>query len=451
MRVLLLYTGFGGRWDYFRPRMAGIGFSDPGIPAGLEPAAAVNLALTPESLMFEGSALAPLADYASRMTILEGLSMENSLFENSPIVGHERSPAAFFTGGGPRETPDGNLATGPSMEFALGERLGGDTAQRSLRLGIGARVSTSHYDTIGYDNRGDRLPGLTDPRATFEALFRGFVGEGEEVDESALRQGAQDRAVVDALLASAARLRGRLSGTEEAKLTQHMDALSDIERRLGVGEMPGPVTCGEPTPPVTNPAATGTSMNDHTDVMLDIVAQAFACDRTRYVSAVWGANVDNFAPWLLSDVDDWHNQVAHVVDADDAQGAQAVRWMAELQRYYATSIAGFMERLDDIDEGDGTVLDNTLIVWGQDFGIGAHTGVNVPYVLLGGAKNRLNMGRYISYYDPQEDPLYFYAPGDPASYRANNHMFTSIMQAAGVEEEEAFGGIAGTLDDIHRG
>src|SRR5690606_18538503 len=97
---------------------------------------------------------------------------------------------------------------------------------------------------------------------------------------------------------------------------------------------------------------------------------------------------------------------AHTLDArrDDGQlsdeGIKAGLDMASINRWYAEKISGLMDRLDGVQEGDGTVLDNTLIVWAQDFGPQVHGGLNVPYILLGGAANKFRMGRYVRYQKP---------------------------------------------------
>ena len=446
LRVVLLFSAYGGRWDYFRPRVPGLSYANDDASG---PPLAGDFPLTPESLTFQDSVLAPLSAFASRMTVVEGLALTAGLIPGSHLVGHENAPATAFTGTTPTADYD---ATGPSLEHYLGEQLGAETAQRSLQLGVGSTASTTVYDSVNYNRSGTRVPVLTNPQDAFRLLFGGLSGGGEpEVDEAAERSRRRDRRVADALFASTQRMRSRLAGAEREKLDQHLSALRDIEARLedGPGAGPIPIACGQPSAPTSTPSTSGAEVADHTEVMFDVLAQALACDRTRYASAVWGVSNNSFAPWMLSDVDDWHNQVAHVVDADGASADLANRQMAELNRWYASQLATLAQRLDAVPEGEGTVLDNTVIVWAQDFGQTAHSGVNVPYVLLGGGAGRLRMGRYLNVYEPVEHDIfgYAYSSGDPDSYRPSNELFTAILRACGIDAS-GFGDISGVLDSL---
>jgi hypothetical protein len=394
------------------------------VDMGLE----CDAALTPESLTFENSSLEPLKDFTSKMTILEGIGMLASEVNGVGYVGHEASALCCFTGSETRTIGDDEdyLPTGPSLDRILGQELGADSVQRSIQLGVGCTVGTWFQDTISYDESGNRLPGIDSAREAFSALFGNVTGGGS--GEAAARELAKKKSVVDAIRASAMRMRSRLAAPEAQKIDQHMDALADIERRLTATTMT-PITCGEPMAPTRDPSADGNSMDEHTSVMFDIVAQALACDRTRFMSTVWGVNTGAI-PWLFADVDGWHDQIAHVIANKGSDFDDARLVMAGLTRWYAEQIAGLMRRLDSVQEGDGTVLDNTLIVWAQDFGHQSHGGLDVPYILLGGAQNKFRMGRYISYYNAVEDQFDFHYP---KNFQSNNKLLVAILQAFGLD------------------
>lgn len=441
-RLVVIMTGYGGRWEYFRPR--GLGELYEPASASLpqdDTALAIDVELTPEALVFENSALQPLAPYASKMTVLEGLSFHNALIEGSLYSGHENSPGNVFTGSLPRFKNHDVFSHSASIEYALGQQLGGETAVRSAVLGIGATVGTNVYDSIAFDASGNRLQGFWNPYETFTYLMGTGAGSG---GGSAMLTGQQ--AMLDALQSSAERLRARLAGREQYKLDQHLAALDEIERTLGGQSAPLP--CSDVQQPSGNPDANGPSMDDHTEAMFEIIAQALACDRTRFVNCAWGHNAGTFSPWLEPRIDDWHNHVAHVVGGDSDPAIQAANLsMARLHNFYASALKRFLDRLDSIPEGDGTVLDNTLIVWAQDFGPIAHSGLNVPYVLLGGGAEKFRMGRYISSYT--NPPGYQWGTGDPANYTANNKLFNAILTAFGLPGQD-FGGISGNLTSILR-
>jgi hypothetical protein len=425
LRLLLLLTGWGTAWDYMRPT---------GV-SGTE------TALTPEMLVFDQSILAPLKDFASKMLVLEGLATTPALAALDPadpvesrtrILGHEHIDLNRFTGSAANDANDDHLPMGPSLDYVLGKAVGGSTAVRSLQLGIGCSSGTSYTDTVSFNEQGQRLPGISDPAVAFKTLFGSAPAATPPDPAVAQRALARQKSVVTALEASAARLRGRLGGDERAKLDEHIAALKDIEARLASPSYT-PISCGTPTPPSeTAPEVSSFGGSEaipkNTELMFDILVQAFACDRTRYVAARWGENLDGPIPYLFgTDVESMHGDVAHELDADGAAGLLARQRIAKVNNWYAQRLAELCTRLQSISEGSGTLLDNTLIVWSPDFGPDVHGGVNVPHVLLGGAQGRLRMGRYLNYYRPGKDGEW-----NPANYGATNHLLVSLMNACGV-------------------
>lgn len=414
LRLLCLYSQIGGRWESLRPQ-------------GLTH----DAALTPESISFAGSVLEPLAAFAPRMTVIEGLAMSSALLTNDAgdrtyYIGHERTAANAFTGAFVDDgSADGGtssyLPRGPSLEFELASRFG-DTAVRTLQVGFGGSAGRFHNEAISYDTEGRRLPASVDPVETYNTLF----GDAppDPTDMAAIEREKRRRvAVVDALQSSAERIRNRLSGLERTKLDTHLDALADIERRINATSVPR--MCS-PTAPSGDPPFGEESIAERTRLQLETMAQAFACDRTRFVSGTLGPFGLGGMTWLQSDTTDLHNQVAHSVEGDTPEADVARGRMAELNRWYSTELASFLGRLDAVPEADGSVLDNTLVVWMTDFGNDTHGGLNVPCILLGGAQGRLRMGRYLNYYGGGD-------AHDFRSFRPNNDLFVSILQAFGVD------------------
>ena len=441
MRLLLLGTGYGGHWEYLRPRQ-------PGETLHYDPVPARDVAITQQSLDFEHSILAPLTSYADKMTVLEGISFHNALIDNTLYSGHERSPTNIFTGSVPKNVNGEEFPQSASLEYLLGQEIGGSNVARSLSLGIGCLAGADQYSAISFDNFGNRLPVVHSAQDLFNYLLGGASPGGSSVDSDLVGK----QAVLNALESSAQRLRARLQGREEQKLDQHLSALADLESQLQSQMVP--MSCEESSAPANDPAANGAAMNNHTTAMFEVIAQAFMCDRTRFVNAAWGHNAGNYGSWFLPQVTDWHGQVGHTVGFIDAGQDQATQQgilnanlaLAELQRWYANSLKAFMDRLDSIPEGDGTVLDNTLIVWAQDFGPNTHSGLNVPYVLLGGGAEKFRMGRSISYYASQDTS--WWASVQPQNCSPNNKLFNSIAQGFGIEEDN-FGGVSGTLNGIN--
>lgn len=423
LRVLMLYTGYGGDWSYLRP--SGIGDGD------------TDVALTPERLTFDGSILAPLASYADKLTILEGVGMVAGLIPADPAdpsgtrtlyVGHEGSPATAYTGSPVVTVDQVVMPQSESLEYRLGQAVG-DTYLPHLALGIGTSVGDFPSNSVSYNEQGQRLPGARTAAESFQLLF-GDVSPGEMPDNAAaLKKIAEGHKVVDVLSARAQGLRARLAGSERDKLDEHLAALAMLEEQIDNSALP--VDCGTPMLPTGegDPAA---DMLLATELHFEVLRQAFACDRTRHVLAGWG--LDHGGAWLFGpDLDDLHNNVAHAMEGEDASAvATAKQNMATLQRWYAERLKDFLDKLANTDDGGSTLLDNTLIVWSTDFGRHTHGGLNVPYVLLGGAQGKLAMGRYFNHYTGSlaDD---WGTSGDWTKYQPHNRLLVSILHACGVD------------------
>lgn len=413
MRLLLLYSNGSGNWEYLRPR----GLSGP------------DAALTPDSLTFDRSVLEPLRAYTSRMTVIEGLSIPYALLSNDGgrtyFAAHEWTAPTCFTGAAVGDEDSNYRPAGPSLEFELASRFG-DTDVRSLQMGFGGSCGLSQVDGVSYDADGRRLPGMSDPGDAYAALFGSGTSTPSDPEEEA-RGRRRQLAVLSAVRASAERVEARLGAVERTKLESHLDALADIERRLS-GPVRRPISCDEPVPPTSDPEFAERNIPLRTELQFETLAQAFACDRTRFVSGTIGPFGVGGMTFLDMNVSDLHNDVAHQIDGDTPEAALARERMATLNRFYAEQLATFLDRLDAIPEADGSVLDNTLIVWGADFGNDVHSGLNVPFILLGGAQRRLRMGRYIDCRRGGD-------PHDWQRFTPNNQLLVSILNAFGVETD----------------
>jgi len=451
MRLLALCSGFGGHWGYLRP--PGVASSD------------TDVVLTPELLTYDNSVLEPLKGFASQMLVLEGMARTTGLMPYAAkgtgrtyYSGHDGYAPTAFTGSAVSEQPSGNVPTGPSIDFVLGQQLGAGTAVRSLQIGVGSVRGIPDQVNLSYNMSGAAQPAIEDPAAFYRQMFgsAGVPSSGTPmVDDSANIRRAQDLSIVNALSSSAKRLQGRLGATEKAKLDDHLAALADIENRLNGASTTDPVkfppvACDSPVVPAKG--TTGT-LQEATDLHFDVLTQAFACDRTRFVVADWG--IDRGTVEVLPDVKDLHGEVAHQLEESGGDPANnippttkamtdlAKLNMGKLQRWYATQLASLMTRMSQTPDGDGTLLDNTLIIWSSDFGENVHGGLNVPHILLGGAQKKFRMGRYLNFAPTSGHPAY---NNDIPLYQPHNRLLVSVLQAFGLDvnqfgSDEYMGGL----------
>jgi hypothetical protein len=379
-------------------------------------------------LQFEDSILRPFDDpgdpvahgksYRDRLLVLDGVDLTAGILVGT--TGHDGA-RVILTGSG----ADGK---GASLDqfLAVERGLGAETVHTSIVLGIG-EAQTAIGQCISYGAGGTPLPKWIDPAQTFAELFGEAItgGRRDEIE----RRRAMGQSVLDANRADLQRLTARLPPSERTKVEQHQAALRDIEKRLD----PGARSCAPPVAPErTRFARVGTYdggapvLDAVTDLQIDLLGRAFACDLTRFATLVLG---DLSRTRLFPDLpDDVHSDVAHRYDArsdsshDRRPGTpESWRKLAIQNRYSYTKVARLLARLDEAG-----VLDDTIVLTSGDMGDPArHSSRNVPTLLAGGCGGHFRTGRLL---DLRRDAETW--EGVP-----NNRVLVSIAQAFGVETE----------------
>jgi hypothetical protein len=399
------------------------------------------------TLDFPNSLLLPLQPHRNRLLVLDGLDYR-VLYEHG-LTGHEGAPVTFLTGSKVSTASGDDLPQSASIDQVLGNAIGGSTRFRSLQLNAWEQFGGQHvYNSISFTANGTRVPFERDPGAVYQRLFGNAPPPAQDPGDTSKGLRAK-KSVLDYLTRDASRLRAQLGTDERGKLDSHLEALRDIERRLGV------VTGGSPDPqappplPATEACANGTvppgynvaqlgelsRMPELTRLHMDLIARAFACDLTRVVTmTIPGPSM----PWIGVN-QDVHNDLAHRLDVQQEPLRTQIRSaMVNVQRWYAEQVAYLMTRLASVQEGSGTALDNTLILWGNELGDAAgHMNVRVPTVLAGGAGGRFRMGRFLRLRPLGSNPLSGWSgPGTRMTGAvAHNHLLVSICQAFGVNVE----------------
>ncbi|QRN99529.1 DUF1552 domain-containing protein [Archangium violaceum] len=417
LRFIALFTPHGTVPEYWAPRGGETDFD----------------------ISYPNSILAPLDKHRSKLLILDGLDYR-VLYEHG-TMGHEGAPVTFLTGSkvlmkGGEEFPEGISL---DQELAQAAHIGGATRFRSMNLNAweGGLSPQSKYNSISFASNAARMPFELNPFDVYTRLFGDMADPGDP--EAARRALARRRSLVDFLTKDASRLRGRLGTDERQKLDSHLQALRDMEKRL---ESSGLAGCSKP---VWDPAH---DYNQYEITELDLyptlvqlhmqlIARAFACDLTRVVTLFMAGPP---MPWLDIN-EDVHHNIAHMLDSGDASQREATRLrMVKVQLWYTRQVAYLMDQLAAVPEGNGTALDNTVILWGNELANPAgHTGVGVPIVLAGGAGGRFRMGRYLRL-RPGVDPLSTWTgSGILQGAVAHNKLLVSIANAFGLPKRTTFG------------
>lgn len=354
-----------------------------------------------------GPVLAPLEAHRDKLLILRGIDME-SVDHGPGGAGHEKPMCHMLTAteciGSTLPGLNGvQAAGGISVDQEAARRIGGSTRLRSVELGVQTEAPGSDKISLKrmcYTGPNMPLAPENDPRAAFTRLFAGFdPTAGTAVD--ALR--IQRRSVLDAVLGDVSELRRSLGAADQMRLDEHLASVRELERQLDFAPMS---SCGVPASPVSG------SFEANGRAQLDLLAHALACDITRVASIQWGRAVHNLRYTFIGAGMDSHHEMTHRLHTDAAAYAALQR----IETWYAQQFAYLVQKLGAMREGDGTVLDHSVIVWCNELSDGErHAYRDMRYVLAGGACGSLRTGRYLTY------------SGDP-----HGNLLTSLLNAVGV-------------------
>jgi hypothetical protein len=421
LRFLFIATPHGTAYEYWRPQ-------------GTE---------TSFNITYPNAILAPLAPFQSKINILDGVDMRTQ--SEDADFGH-LGTQALLTGVGVTQSygSDSVPAGAESLDQNLARQLGGATAFRSLELSLG---DWDHYWTLSFDRTGSAVPRVNNPLTVFSRIFANVMTGAP--NPALVRQLAEKKSILDAVQSDITSLQTRLGPTEKQKLNQHLTAIRDIEARLS---STAAASCMVPPKPSGDWASTSDideyfdptfipEFGSICDLQLDMITQAFACDLTRFATLqILHSGAEVGMPYVDASLAnlDIHADIAHKYNY--GSGDSVSGQLALMQRWFATKVAYVINALSQIPEGDGTVLDHTIVLWMSDQGDPAnHYYNNIPTVMAGGANGKFRMGRYIKY-SMEVDP---YCPptnnncSNPASTNLtwltpHNQLLVSICQAFGL-------------------
>lgn len=428
LRFLAIYVPDGHAYEYFRPRAPGS--SVPG--SGGE---------TDFTLDFDQSVMAPLQPFKDKLLIIDALDFECAVED----LGWGHNAVGSILTGTPNKRDTVNRH-GPSLDVYLSSRVG-STAVPRLNACVGSNWGWHIMNTYIFADNGTWLPEIGNPNLSYEKLFGDFTPPSSEPDPNLVARLHRQRSKLDFIVADLKRMKSRLGATEAKKLDFHLEAVRAIERRL---EQVSYASAGCTKPPAPNlkrdhliyepdfpPAPQDLDL--FWELQADIIAQGFACDRTRIATLRIGSSEGMSLPFLGKEFDlDTHNAYQH------NSGSYRETWpwndiskaMATMQRYYYGRVAYMLNALDQIPEGDGTVLDNTIVMIATEMGNPArHDSVDIIFTLAGGG-GKFRMGRYLNL-KPQGGTI------------AHNKLLVSILHAFGIDQD-TFGwdGAVGPLSGL---
>ena len=325
--------------------------------------------------------LQPLAAFQRKMTVVSGMTVK---VQNA--VPHWSGASGLLTGGALEGDDDDWAVLGPTLDQVIAAEVGGDTIYRSLSIGVESE------DVFSFTDATTRNYGETDPYTLYERLFGDTFREpGEEgtVDPSL----GFRRSALDAVMTDIDELQSVLGYTDKVRLEQHLDGVRELESRLArlQEDPPDYEACLRPDAPEGSyPDIDGRpQLAAINDAMARLLAMALACDQTRVFAYQFSKPVSN--P-LYPDASDGHHNLTHNEPGEQPEvNAITLQIMEQL--------AVFLDVLDSVPEGDGTLLDNCLLLCTSEVSEGrTHSLDDIPMIVAGGGCGRIAMGKHVRSY-----------------------------------------------------
>ncbi len=366
-RFGVVYVPNGMMMPHWTPATEGSGFEFPTIMQPLE----------------------PFREYVKVLSGMHGVESEGP---------HARSSTRFLTGVPSKQDDGSNLLAAVSADQLAGRVHGQETQLATLELAIDGRdfagscddgFSCAYTNTIAWANKTTPLPMENNPRVIFERLFGDTGTTDPEIRKARLKK---DASLLDSVTERAVDLSRELGAGDRAKLGQYLDAVRDIERRIQMAE----AQSDRELPVVDQPSGIPSTFGEHVELMFDLQALAWETDLTRVTTFMMGREITG-RTYAEIGVPDAHHPISHH-QKDPAKLAK----LTKINQYHVQLFAKFLERLAATPDGDATLLDNAMIVYGAGMAdSNTHGSENLPILLAGGGAGK--GGQHIRY--PEDTPL----------------------------------------------
>jgi hypothetical protein len=378
------------------------------------------------------SSLSPLEPFRDYVTIVSNTDVRNAeAFEAKEIGGdHFRSSAVFLTQMHPKQTEGSDVHVGTSLDQLYAQRFGQDTPIPSLQLcienvdqagGCAYGYACVYTDTISWAGATEPLPMIRDPRVAFDQLF----GVGATPEERAAHRRA-DRSILDWITTEVSRLRKELGPSDRNRLSAYLEDVREIERRIQRVEAHN--TSGDARELPEAPVGVPDSFEEHVKLMFDLQALAFAADVTRVFSFKLGRD-GSARVYPLSGVNAPFHPASHHGDREDR-----VTQFAQINKHHVSLVPYFLEKLKNTPDGDGNLLDRSLIIYGSPMGnSNVHNHKRCPLFLAGRADGHLKGNLHVKAAD-----------GTPMA-----NVMLSLLHSLGLDDLKTFGDSTGEFDLNH--
>lgn len=362
--------------------------------------------------------LQPMEPFRDRVLVLSGLEHRNGESLGDGAGDHARAGATWLTGVHPKKTPGADIQNGISVDQILAKQIGQETPLPSLELGLedvrmagscDSGYSCAYSNTLSWSSATTPLPYETNPRLVFERLF----GDGESTDPAARALRArQNRSLLDFVLSDAQRLAPELGASDKRKMSDYLDSVREVERRIEKAEQQNAAADGIPV--VDRPDGVPPTFEEHVQLMFDMATIAFQADLTRVVTLMYSREGGN-RTYRSIGVPDAHHGLSH-----HQNNPEKMERLQKIDQHHIAMLAYFLNKMRDAKDGDGSLLDHSMVLYGSSLSdSNRHLHDNLPTILVGGAAGRIQGGRHLRF--AEKTPM--------------TNLFLTMLETMGVREE----------------
>lgn len=375
------------------------------------------------------STLKPLESLKNYINVLSGLTQKNAFALGDGPGDHARSASAWLTGCHPRKTSGANIKAGVSIDQLLAKELGNKTRFGSLELGCergglagdcDSGYSCAYSNSVSWRTETTPVAKEVNPRLVFERLFQSE--DINETQEARAQRLAENKSILDFVMEDAKLLNKKLGTTDRMKLDEYMSGIREIERRISFVENESKSNNIQQFSNIDIPSDYG----EHIRLMGDLMVLAFQTDTTR-VSTFMFANEGSNRSYKSIGVSDGHHEMSH-----HQKNPEKLEALRKINTFHVSQLAYILNKMESIKEGDKTLLDNSMVLYGAGICDGdRHNHDDLPLLLAGKAGGKISSGKHLKFNN-----------GTPMS-----NLFLSMSDKLGIPQEN-IGDSTGKLDQL---
>jgi hypothetical protein len=336
--------------------------------------------------------LEPLAAHRDKMLLISGLMQKNGNAGADGPGDHARAAATYLTGVHAKKTQGADISVGVSMDQVAAQKIGNLTRFPSLELtcedgkmvgGCDSGYSCAYSNSISWRSATTPNPPEVNPRAAFERLF----GAADEDPETRKKTRRYDRSILDGVMEDTKNLERSLGPTDRRKIDEYMSSVREIEARIQKVESENK----EIVPDMETPVASPADLGDHARLMYDLMRVAFQTDSTR-IATFMITREGSSRTYREIDLPEAHHPLTH------HQGnPEMIEKVFRINRYHMSLFAEFIAKMANTPDGDGSLLDHSMLVYGAGLADGnRHEHLNLPVLIMGGGSGTIKTGRHLT-------------------------------------------------------